>query len=55
MTDFGSGSKIFKNNDRKVADIAKIAGMTKKKTAILVIRLSGVGELLIRYIFEESV
>lgn len=36
VTDFGSGSKVFKYNDRRVADIAKIAGMNKKKTSLLV-------------------
>ena len=35
VTDFGSGSRVFKNNQRKIADIAKIAGMTKKKSAML--------------------
>jgi predicted O-methyltransferase YrrM len=36
ITDFGSGSKVFKNNQRKISDIAKIAGITKKKSAVLV-------------------
>tara|TARA_R110001583_G_scaffold77623_1_gene211186 strand:- start:18363 stop:19139 length:777 start_codon:yes stop_codon:yes gene_type:complete len=35
VTDFGSGSKVFKNNERKVADIAKVAGISKKKTTLL--------------------
>ncbi len=35
VSDFGSGSKVFKNNDRKVADIAKIAGISKKKSSLL--------------------
>ena len=35
VTDFGSGSKIFKNNERKIADIAKIAGINNKKAALL--------------------
>lgn len=35
ITDFGSGSKVFKTNERKVADIAKIAGISKKKIALL--------------------
>ena len=35
VTDFGSGSKVFKNNERKVADIAKVAGINKKKIALL--------------------
>lgn len=35
VADFGKGSKIFKNNERKVGDIAKIAGITRKKTSFL--------------------
>ncbi len=38
VTDFGSGSKIFKSNNRKIADIAKVAGISDKK-AFLLIRL----------------
>ena len=36
IKDFGSGSKVFKNNERKVSDIAKIAGISKKKSALIV-------------------
>lgn len=35
VTDFGSGSKIFKSNLRQVAKIAKIAGISNKKGKIL--------------------
>jgi len=35
VTDFGNGSKVFKNNERKIADIAKIAGINTKKSALL--------------------
>ncbi|MFA5300236.1 MAG: class I SAM-dependent methyltransferase, partial [Lutibacter sp.] len=35
ISDFGSGSSVFKSNERKISDIAKIAGITKKKTALL--------------------
>jgi predicted O-methyltransferase YrrM len=35
VTDYGKGSRIFKKNQRKIADIAKIAGINKKKSAIL--------------------
>jgi predicted O-methyltransferase YrrM len=38
VTDFGTGSKIFNTNVRKVSDIAKIAGITKKR-ALLLIRI----------------
>ncbi|MCF6181051.1 class I SAM-dependent methyltransferase [Lutibacter sp.] len=38
VKDFGSGSKIFKTNKRKVCDITKIAGI-KTKNALLLIRL----------------
>lgn len=31
VTDFGSGSKIFKSNHRKVSKITKIAGISNKK------------------------
>lgn len=35
ITDFGAGSKIFTSNDRKVSDIAKIAGIKPKKVKLL--------------------
>ena len=36
VTDFGAGSKIFKNNDRQVSKIAKIAGLSNKKAKLLI-------------------
>ena len=38
VQDFGNGSKVFKTNVRKVAEITKIAGISTKK-AFLLIRL----------------
>jgi predicted O-methyltransferase YrrM len=35
ITDYGKGSSIFKSNERKVSNIAKIAGINKKKSALL--------------------
>ena len=35
VTDFGKGSSIFKSNTRKVSDISKIAGISIKKTKLL--------------------
>lgn len=35
MRDFGEGSRVFKGNSRKVSEIAKIAGMTKKRQKLL--------------------
>lgn len=35
ITDYGKGSSIFKSNQRKVCDIAKIAGISKNKSALL--------------------
>lgn len=35
ITDYGKGSSVFKSNERKVSDIAKIAGINKKKSALL--------------------
>ncbi|PCH50533.1 MAG: methyltransferase [Flavobacteriaceae bacterium] len=35
VNDFGSGSKVFKNNKRKIADITKVAGISTKKAALL--------------------
>lgn len=35
VTDFGAGSKIFKTNIRKVAKIAKVAGISNKKAALI--------------------
>ncbi len=35
VKDFGAGSSIFKNNIRKVSDIAKIAGISKKRGKLL--------------------
>ncbi|TVZ55182.1 putative O-methyltransferase YrrM [Lutibacter sp. Hel_I_33_5] len=36
VTDFGSGSKIFKSEKRQVSKIAKIAGISNKKTQLLI-------------------
>ena len=36
ITDFGKGSSVFKSNERKVSDIAKIAGISKKRSALLI-------------------
>jgi predicted O-methyltransferase YrrM len=38
VNDFGKGSKIFKTTNRKVAKIAKVAGISKKR-ALLLIRI----------------
>lgn len=35
VTDFGAGSRVFTSNKRKVSDIAKIAGITSKKSKFL--------------------
>lgn len=35
VTDFGAGSKVFKSNQRKVKDIAKHAGISKKRGRLL--------------------
>ncbi|RXP47088.1 class I SAM-dependent methyltransferase [Lutibacter sp. HS1-25] len=35
VSDFGKGSKVFKSNQRKVAEIAKIAGISNKKAFLL--------------------
>lgn len=35
VTDFGAGSTVFKGNVRKVSDIAKIAGISKKRGKLL--------------------
>ncbi len=35
VTDFGAGSRIFKSNTRKIADIAKNAGISKKRAQLL--------------------
>ena len=36
VTDFGKGSKIFKSNRREVSKIAKIAGISKKRSELLI-------------------
>lgn len=36
ITDFGKGSKIFKSNKRKVSKIAKVAGISNKRSKLLV-------------------
>jgi len=36
ITDFGAGSRVFKSNDRKVSDIAKNAGISKKRARLLI-------------------
>ncbi len=35
VTDFGQGSRVFKNNTRKITDIAKHAGISKKRQRLL--------------------
>lgn len=35
MKDFGEGSRVFKGNTRKVSDIAKVAGLQKKRQRLL--------------------
>lgn len=35
ITDYGKGSSFFKNNERKVSDIAKIAGISTKRAKLL--------------------
>ncbi|MFZ2432261.1 MAG: class I SAM-dependent methyltransferase [Lutibacter sp.] len=35
ITDYGKGSSIFKSNERKVSDIAKIAGISKKRAKLM--------------------
>ena len=35
ITDFGAGSKVFKDNKRKISAIAKNAGITKKRSELL--------------------
>jgi len=35
VTDYGKGSKVFKTNRRKISDIAKIAGISRKRAALL--------------------
>jgi predicted O-methyltransferase YrrM len=35
VTDFGAGSKVFKNNKRKVSAIAKNAGLSQKNSKLL--------------------
>lgn len=35
VKDFGAGSKVFKNNNRKVSKIAKVAGISNKKAKLI--------------------
>jgi predicted O-methyltransferase YrrM len=35
VTDFGAGSKIFKSNKRKIAQIVKVAGISTKRAELL--------------------
>ena len=35
VTDFGAGSKVFKNNKRQIAKIASTAGISSKRAALL--------------------
>jgi predicted O-methyltransferase YrrM len=35
VTDFGAGSRVFKSNTRKIAKIAKTAGISKKRSELL--------------------
>ncbi|WP_457615540.1 O-methyltransferase [Lutibacter sp.] len=36
IQDFGKGSKVFKSNRRKVSAIAKVAGISRKKSLLLI-------------------
>ena len=36
VIDFGKGSKIFKSNERKISKIAKVAGISKKRSELLI-------------------
>ncbi|QOD61078.1 class I SAM-dependent methyltransferase [Polaribacter haliotis] len=36
VTDFGSGSRVFKTNERKISKIAKVAGISNKKAKLLI-------------------
>ena len=36
VTDFGKGSKVFKSNEREVSKIAKVAGISKKRSELLI-------------------
>ena len=36
VTDFGSGSKVFKTNERKVSKIATVAGISNRKGKLLI-------------------
>lgn len=36
VSDFGKGSRIFKSNNREIAKIAKIAGISKKRANLLI-------------------
>ncbi len=36
VTDFGKGSKVFKSNKRKVSKIAKVAGISKRRSYLLI-------------------
>ena len=36
VTDFGKGSKVFKSNSREIAKIAKVAGISKKRSELLI-------------------
>ncbi|NQY05004.1 MAG: class I SAM-dependent methyltransferase [Flavobacteriaceae bacterium] len=47
VTDFGSGSRVFSSNRRKVSKIAKIAGVNPKKAKLLA--------RLVRYLTIETV
>ena len=36
VTDFGKGSKVFKSNERAIAKIAKVAGISRKHSELLI-------------------
>ncbi|KGL63777.1 O-methyltransferase [Polaribacter sp. Hel1_85] len=36
VTDFGSGSKVFKTDNREVSKVAKVAGVSSKKAKLLI-------------------
>ncbi len=47
ITDYGAGSKVFRSDIRKVADIAKYAGMSRRKAYLL--------QKIVQYFQPESI
>ena len=49
VTDFGAGSKVFKNDEREVSKIVKVAGISNKKAKLLFKAIINVRKIVVNF------